>query len=31
MRCDLTDEKAAALARLLSDIINDDLSPFGPD
>ena len=24
MRCDLTDEKDAALARLLSDTINDD-------
>jgi hypothetical protein len=26
MRCDLTDEEDAALARLLSDTINDDRS-----
>jgi hypothetical protein len=27
MRCDLTDEEDAALARLLSDTINDDRYP----
>jgi hypothetical protein len=28
MRCDLTDEEDAALARLLSDTINDDRYPL---